>query len=491
MTQTFNAFVTNKPRLIATILVGILALPVLAHVYNGSFTRMMADDYCFATTAQTEGFWGSLVYWFENWSGGHSSILGQSAVALAGPGAAGLLPGLLLIVWLAALIWGVYEFWQLCGLRYPQFFAFFLGTLMLYTIVIGIPNVYQAVYWTSGSLTYTAPMVVTTLYAGYALALMRRNLSGIPLLVSGLIGGVITFIAGGFSETTVALQIVLLGFAIIGAWLLLPSEKKRGALIVLGMGLIGTLVAFVVTLAAPGNAVREATFTTSLSLVGVGLLTIQNAAAFIAMQLAFFSLIPILVCLILSGLAAYTLQPIVLKSPLTFRRALKWMALVLGIGFILIMASLAPAAYGMNKMPTSRAWIVSQTLLVLVVVSWGFAMGLSLPNRRAEMKLSGRVTAIALVLLVIGPLFAAMNTFTRAGDLRTYAAEWDSRDQSIRKAVANGENDLTLSPYSVDMATFANLNVMDETATGDFVLCMQDYYGLQSVKLLAQTEGDT
>jgi hypothetical protein len=333
-------------------------------------------------------------------------------------------------------------------------------------------------------------MVVTTLYAGYALALIRRNLSGVPLLIGGLIGGVITFIAGGFSETTVALQIVLLGFAIVGVWLLFPREGRRGAIIILGMGLIGTLIAFVVTLAAPGNAVREATFTTSLSLIGVGLLTVQNAAAFIAMQLAFFSLIPILVCLILSGLAAYTLQPIVLKSPLTFKKTLKWMALELGIGFILIMASLAPAAYGMNKMPTSRAWVVPQTLLVIVVIAWGFAMGLSLPKRRAEMKLSGRVAAIALVLLVVGPLFAAVNTFARAGDLRTYAAEWDSRDQTIRTAVANGENDMTLSPYSVDMATFANLNVMDETATGDFVLCMQDYYGLQSVKLLAQADGE-
>lgn len=491
MTQRLNTFISAKPRLITALLVAIIMLPVLAHSYNSSFTRMIADDYCFAVIAKAEGLWGSLVYWFENWSGGHSSILGQSAVALSGPGAAGLLPALLLLSWWASLTWVVYEFWKLCNLRYPTFFAPFLGSLLVYSIVLGLPNIYQAVYWTSGSLTYTAPMVVTTIYAGFALFTIRWQLSGVWLLVALIASGILSFIAGGFSETTVALQIVMLSLAIVAAWFYLPLTKKRAGAAILVAGLIGSLIALVVTIAAPGNRVREATFSAGLPLVRVGFLAIENAAAFIAIQLAFFSLIPILLCLILSAIAAYQLQPVILKKPLTFKSALKWMAIALAVAFILITAALSPAAYGMNKMPASRAWVVPQTILIVTAIIWGFAMGLSLKKRDTGISFSAKAAIALLLLLIVGPLLATLGILSTTSSLQTYASEWDARDQSIRSAVANGDTTAIILPYSVDLAKFATLDVVDETATGDYTVCMQNYYGLQSVTILEEAEGST
>jgi hypothetical protein len=81
-------------------------------------------------------------------------------------------------------------------------------------------------------------------------------------------------------------------------------------------------------------------------------------------------------------------------------------------------------------------------------------------------------------------MLGTINTLAKSGNLRMYAQEWDNRDQSIRTAVANGNAQVTIRPFSVNMATFANLDVVDETATGAYSICMQNYYGLQSVTIL-------
>jgi hypothetical protein len=142
-------------------------------------------------------------------------------------------------------------------------------------------------------------------------------------------------------------------------------------------------------------------------------------------------------------------------------------------------------------MPASRAWVVPQTLLILVVVSWGVAIGLSLQKRQAGISISFKTAIAALVLLIIGPVLATIGTLSHTNELQTFAAEWDARDQSIRSAVANGETTATISPYTVDLAKFATLDVVDETATGDYTVCMQNYYGLQSVTILDAVEGST
>ena len=50
---------------------------------------------------------------------------------------------------------------------------------------------------------------------------------------------------------------------------------------------------------------------------------------------------------------------------------------------------------------------------------------------------------------------------------------------------------MTITPYSVDLAKYATLDVVDKTATGDYTICMQNYYGLQSVTILARAVDST
>jgi len=485
MIQPIRTFVTAKPRLAAAFLVGILVLPLLAHVYNGSFTRMMADDYCFANVALEKGIWGALDYWYNNWTGTPSSTIAQSLIAVLGPRGNALAPAFLLVAWFAALFWTTYQLARLIKLPQSRLFAFLGASLILYGVIVGIPNVYQAMYWTSGAMVYTAPLILVTLTAGVMFYSLRQNSPRFPFW-TGMVCAALTFIIGGFTQTIAALQISLLIGALVGCWKSAPDLKQGRLLFLLFAALVGAMLALVVTLIAPGNAVRQAAHPINQSLLEVAFLSLENAAAFIAMQLALFSTVPVLVCLMLAGIVAYTLQAPLVKPPLRFNVALKWIGLSSAIGFILIVAFLAPAAYGMGKMLAARAWIVPQTILILVVISWGVAIGLSLKKRTASPAISTRIAIIVALLSLVGPVFATLNTMQVSDELRAFASEWDERDRAIRTAVANGNSDVSITPFSVDMADFANLDVVDKTTTGDYTVCMQRYYGLQSVKILAQ-----
>jgi hypothetical protein len=483
MIQRFNDFITSKPRLTIAILAGVFILPVLAHVYNGHFTRLLTDDYCYATVAKAEGLWGSLSYWYNNWSGTPASTVGQSIVALLGYRAAALLPGFLLISWFFASVWALHQIGLLLQVRYAGVLSAVLGGLILYAVLMGLPNVYQAVYWTSGAVVYCAPIILIWLYLGMTSYAIRQNLSGLRMLLTIVIIAVLTFVTGGFTQTVVAMESALFVILIAACWFFTLGETKRRALIVFGTGLAGSIAALIVTLIAPGNAVREAAHPVARSLVNAALLAAENTAAFIAMQLAFFSLLPIVVCLILSAMTAYYLQPLTLKTRLRYKTALKWMGISAAIGALLIMAFLAPAAYGMGKMPASRAWIVPQTVLILVVVVWGFAIGLSLQKRETSVHLSWMTLAIMTILLVIGPVMATLQILSQTNDLRTFATEWDARDEMIRAAVANGTREVSVMPFSIDLADFANLDTVDDSEVGDYRSCLQTYYGLESVKI--------
>jgi hypothetical protein len=336
-------------------------------------------------------------------------------------------------------------------------------------------------------MVYAVPVTFVWFILGAIGSTIRHQLSGWSLrFVAGAIIGIM-FVGGGFGEMTVAMQCTLFVIAIIVSWSWLRDETRRRAISLFSAGLVGSAAALVVTLLAPGNAVREVAHPVTRSLISTAFLAAENTAAFIAMQLAFFSLVPIAVCLFLSAMMTYFLQPLDLKPHLQFKSGLRWMGISAAVGAILIMAFLAPAAYGMGKMPASRAWIVPQTVVSLVVVIWGIIIGLSLRKGEPTVRLSLAAVIGITVLLIIGPGLATLNTLSQSSNLRTFATEWDARDQMIRAAVADGLTEVTVKPFTVDLADLANLDRVDDKKISDFTKCVEQYYGIESVVISSET----
>jgi hypothetical protein len=469
---------------IQAVLIGLFALPLLTHAVTMLTTRPMADDYAFATIARERGVFGALEYWYTQWTGTPTSTIGQSLVALAGPVGNALAPILMLITWAALLVASVGRILAWAGFSRPRLMAGVLGLGTAWAVTAGIPNAYQSMYWTSGSVVYSGALVFLVLQ----LTLLTFNLTR-PSLPAGrlwLTAGaalVIAVLIGGFTQTVAAMQMVAYGLGLVGAVMLARGKRRRAALILLGAALVGAVIALVIALVAPGNAVRQSNFAGG-SLLEVGLLALQNTAAFFAISLSAYSAVPLLLMMVITALTVNLFGP-GRPALLPFKRVLLVMGVTLAVGLLLILAYLGPAAYGMGRMPASRAWIVPQFVLTLVAVIWGAAIGFSLRRgTQATAQVSGFVLAVAALLLIAGP---AVNTFTLLRDtpaLFTYAGEWDARDAALRGAVAEGQLRGRVRPLVVDMAWYAGLTPFGtDELEGEFAQAIAAYYGMTELVL--------
>jgi hypothetical protein len=85
--------------------------PLGAYAYDGSFTRYLADDYCYAADVHARGFLAAQAFWYRTWAGRFTFHLAESALTLLGPAIAPLLPMLALVVWVLALNWAIKRWW--------------------------------------------------------------------------------------------------------------------------------------------------------------------------------------------------------------------------------------------------------------------------------------------------------------------------------------------------------------------------------------------
>lgn len=92
-----------------------------------------------------------------------------------------------------------------------------------------------------------------------------------------------------------------------------------------------------------------------------------------------------------------------------------------------------------------------------------------------------------MLLWEIGPLGAAQKTLANLPAYQTFAAEWDQRDQQIRATLEQGANDLTVPPFSFDLAISGRLATLmhDAAARPNFNTGIAQYYGLKSIRAAA------
>jgi len=57
----------------------------------------------------------------------------------------------------------------------------------------------------------------------------------------------------------------------------------------------------------------------------------------------------------------------------------------------------------------------------------------------------------------------------------------DSRDAQIRSAVAQGEMELTLDPFTIDLAKYADLQTLTAKPNAGINACAEQYYGVKSI----------
>lgn len=456
---------------------------LLLQAYAGYFSRYIADNYCDASIALSKGIIGSAAWWYNNWTGRFTFNLSIGVMGALGEKSVSIIPALILGVWFAAMLWTCYQIMQLIRAQRPFYNAILFNGIIQFAIFEGTPNIIQSLYWLVGSLTYTIPVIGLILTVGSVIYAIRQAQGGVtisPLILFAV--GILTFVAGGTSEVYALMQTVILVFILLGLVMAHWSSIWRHLILLFGVGIVGSCLALIIMLSAPGNAIRQTTLIPPLTMPQLLSKTLVATAAFIATDVAIFAPIALIFTLILS---LFFVQQLEIPLTLPPSRVRSLLGISLAIALALIVTCIAPPlyAYAKDSIPPDRVLFLPHVVLIVTAAFWGCVMGLRLKRNpsSATSTLPWPVCAVVIVMIVVGPLISTGKLVNQITDYRIYAAESDNRDQTIKNAVASGVQDVKVSQLSVDMAYLGGLDIIGADPNQWVNVCAANYYAAKTI----------
>ncbi len=214
--------------------------------FLGTFSRLMADDFCYFANAREMGAWNGLVNIYTTWSGRFSAIALSMLLEPLNRTLAQAAPGVILLAWLLSLIGLLVLVIQKFVGVFPRSLAWVSAAAVLFLTCLVAPNRFQVLYWLNGSITYTVPLVALTALLYWCLRMTWQQKEPSPLLL-GLFS-LAVLVSGGFSETTATLQLSVFFLLFI---LFAVLKAPRRALVISGLGVGFSLAAMLIFLVIP------------------------------------------------------------------------------------------------------------------------------------------------------------------------------------------------------------------------------------------------
>jgi len=458
------------------------AIALLVFAYLGTFSRYQADDFCIAGYVRSMGFWTTQTYLYTNWANSFTTNFLLSTIVLVGPRILPVLPALVLLFWVFTIYWFISNAFP--SLVYGR--AILLAEMLVFFVVLEAPDRYQILYWLSGMIPYLLSLVLLTFLGAITLVMAKRIIIK-PNMMMYFGMGLASFLIGGFSETTVALQTGIFALALIGVC---SAHKKgiprRRILILLGIGFVSTLLSMLVLIIAPGNIVRQALLPPPPNLITLVTLSLRFALDFSRDSLKSLPL-PTALSLILPMLLAHagTTRPECSRVPKEiFIRFMLFLLIAPIIGYLLIVCICAPSVYGESAYPEPRVFIAARYVMVAVTMFEGIVLGILLGNLSFNWKTNfsrHRIKIVVACFLIFAssyPLRAALLTSAQIPEYRSRAMLLDARDTKIRIAIEQGITNVVVQ--AVDSAHL----LMELGPNVDLWVnrCAANYYGAESIQ---------
>jgi hypothetical protein len=457
------------------------AIALLIFAYLGTFSRYQADDYCIAANVRLMGFWKTQTYMYTNWANSFSTNFLLSTIVFIGPRILPALPALVLLFWVFAIYWFISN--ALPSLVHG--IAILLAEMLVFFVIFEAPERYQTLYWLSGMIPYLLSLVLLT-FLGHITLVMAKRIIIKPNLMVYVGMGLASFLIGGFSETTVALQIGVFALALIGVWFAHKKGTPRRGFILLGIGFVSALLSMLVLIIAPGNIVRQALLPPPPNLIKLVTLSLRFALDFSRDSLKSLPL-PTALSLTLPMLLAYvgtTRQEYFKVLKVDSVRLILFLLIAPIIGYLLIVCICAPSVYGESAYPEQRVLIAARYVMVTVTMFEGILFGILIGNFSSNwnIKFPQRsikiLAACFLILASFYPLRAALLTSVQIPEYRSRAMLLDARDSKIRIAVEQGITNIVVQ--AIDSTHL----LMELGPNVDLWVnrCAASYYGAKSIQ---------
>ncbi len=459
------------------------AIPLLGYIVIGSTMRYNGDDYCYASVLTKYGFWkAQWVSYTQSppYNGNRYSLtLFSDLGGILGPYMSAVWPGLVIVIWLAGMIFVIRRIVQYNGLPIHHWETLLLAEALIFFTLYMAPSLSQILYWRSGMLPYLAPLVANTFLVGVII----QQAHSIRLPPFGLVlTGFLALLAGGFSEAATALQLGYLSLLGIGILIITRSKGRKTHLLrPVIVAWVASLVAFLLLAISPSNA------TILVKSSRPDLLTFMSISIKSALSFAYGSItslpLPTAILFFFSTGAAWLINSRTGGSlRLTFVQWLKFVSLIVLICILLVICSVAPSAYIQSAYPELRALITPRFIMVLAIVAVGGLTGsllyqkISLPQNKFQLFNVG--VAISLAILSLYPIYGARNFYRDFPRYQRWVSFWDARDREIRWLRQN--DIMNVEVVKIDHI-IPSVSDLSEDPRFWYNVCAAGYYGTLTI----------
>lgn len=446
---------------------------LMIHAYLGSFTRLMADDFCSYNDAQRFHILRYIWYSYKVWAGRYSAVASDEILDTIGPMGVRYIPMLILLVWSIASYLMCQTVLQRSTSNKPSaWLSASLGLILVFTFSATSPGFDKLLYWWNGMRTYVPALISVTFHIAFLYWAADRVFTKGNLIIASAFSFLLAMFGGGFNETFTAVQ--FLGFsAIIGLWAvtkrLRPSDPVSS---MLGAAWLGTAAALTIMVISPGAAQRRMIFSPAPpDVITMFDIAINGYADYVYEMINSPEQVAVWIGLFL----AFFWTGIHLRA----NNPNRWSILLAVIGgVVLSFVSLLPSAYGLSGMPGARTFSVP-TYAIILSVSWsGFLIGARLTATRFAFSSGAARTGLTVVMFIFIALTSLLNAKSLYANREvyiSYAQLWDEVDSTIKEAKANGEPSITIPA----MGGWARLDRPNENPKFWATKCYSDYYGIQ------------
>lgn len=451
---------------------------LLLFAFLGVYNRYWADDWCYNADLRTLGIWGTLQGYFyiiSYASNRFSLTLFSGLLYKLGVTGIQIMTPAVVLLWFGGLFWILDLLRHIWKRKIPVKLMFLGSASVIYYTIYTAPHLYQSMYWRSGLLPYTAPLVSSLWVMGIVISQFRREKISYPVLT---VSGLLAFFTGGFSEAGCAFLVTILSVYIFVAYWIVWRRRRgsKQAVLVAVFALFGALLAMAVLISSPTSALRAARYGAPAGWMEFPGILLYHSYQFVRLSLLDYPL-PHLVLFVQFALMAYLLQYRA-KYPIRRRHLILLVVLALVAAFLLIAATFAPSAYIEQNPPAPRTRIITRFVMMLAVAIAAGGLGIgaaqTLPNRWLSL--------LSMFLLLLSFAYPVRSIGITAQKVNLYAyraAVWDERDVAIRNAVENGMTQVDV--YELDSAPVGNINDLKADEDHWINNCAERYYAIETI----------
>lgn len=453
-----------------TVLVGGLLLFVYLSVYN----RHWADDWCYNADFRNKGVLETVAGYAYDVTYTPSrysvTIFAGLLQAFDVAGTQWMTP-LAILFWVTGLFWLFRNVARLAGFQLGATLAAFFASLVIYFSIYLTPHLYQSLYWRTGHLTYTTPLVLMT---WVFVLITRQGLLEKPSNWETALAGLLSLLAGGCSEAGATVLVsslaMYVGIAIKyrrQAW----TQKTLGIAVV---ALASAILATCLLIFAPTTQIRSERYGEPAPLAKLPRLVFNYTYAFFVLSVRDYHHILIAMTSALVGFVF----PVMGERSFRFSRYMVLDVIVVMVTMLLVAASLTPSIYVEKGLPAARTMIIPRFIAALGFSLGGWMAGLALG---AVFRAKWMQTS-ATWLLLISFVFVVYTIVRAAGWVAIYSQRtqaWDVRQAVIYSALDEGAARVTVE--AIDGLPVDGIRDFDPPGkTGYWITrCAAEYYGIK------------